>query len=154
MLTTEEFYDRLSIEADELIKEEPTFQPVEGTLTMWQGYILGPQGCYEEGVFRIMIKIPREYPFLPPRVQMLTPIWHPNIRDDGRVCVGLLGKDWTPANTLVEIVEVLRFLLDNPNPDDPLNPAAAREFKHNFSKFCKKAKEFVIRYATWEHVQH
>jgi len=66
----------------------------------------------------------------------------------------LLGKDWTPANTLVEIVEVLRFLLDNPNPDDPLNPAAAREFKHNYSKFCKKAKEFVIRYATWEHVHH
>jgi len=42
----EEFYDRLSIEADELIKEEPTFQPVEGNLTMWQGYILGPQPKY------------------------------------------------------------------------------------------------------------
>ncbi len=154
MLRDDEFYDRLSIEAAELQREEPTFNTVGGDLTKWEGYILGPEGCYEDGVFRIEIIIPREYPFLPPRALMPTTIWHPNIRDDGRICVGLLGKDWTPANTLVELVEVLRFLLDNPNPDDPLNPSAAREFKHNFRKFNSKARDFVARYATWEHIQH
>ena len=154
MLRDDEFYDRLSIEAAELQREEPTFNTIGGDLTKWEGYILGPEGCYEDGVFRIEIIIPREYPFLPPRALMQTTIWHPNIRDDGRICVGLLGKDWTPANTLVELVEVLRFLLDNPNPDDPLNPSAAREFKHNFRKFNSKARDFVARYATWEHIQH
>ncbi len=154
MLRDDEFYDRLSIEAAELQREEPTFNTIGGDLTKWEGYILGPEGCYEDGVFRIEIIIPREYPFLPPRALMQTTIWHPNIRDDGRICVGLLGKDWTPANTLVELVEVLRFLLDNPNPDDPLNPSAAREFKHNFRKFNNKARDFVARYATWEHIPH
>ena len=154
MLRDDEFYDRLSIEAAELQREEPTFNTIGGDLTKWEGYILGPEGCYEDGVFRIEIIIPREYPFLPPRALMQTTIWHPNIRDDGRICVGLLGKDWTPANTLVELVEVLRFLLDNPNPDDPLNPSAAREFKHNFRKFNSKARDFVARYATWEHIPH
>ncbi len=154
MLRDDEFYDRLSIEAAELQREEPTFNTIGGDLTKWEGYILGPEGCYEDGVFRIEIIIPREYPFLPPRALMQTTIWHPNIRDDGRICVGLLGKDWTPANTLVELVEVLRFLLDNPNPDDPLNPSAAREFKHNFRKFNSKARDFVARYGTWEHIPH
>ncbi|MFW9915085.1 MAG: ubiquitin-conjugating enzyme family protein [Candidatus Thorarchaeota archaeon] len=147
MLSEEEWMDRLALEGKELMKEEPTFKPVGGSWTHWRGEMLGT-GVYEGGVFLVDIRIPREYPFQHPEIRWLTNTWHPNIFRD-RVCVGILGKDWSPANSLVDVVETMRFLLSNPNPKDPLNTTAARQFLQDFDKFAAKCREYVKRFATW-----
>ncbi|MHA1941218.1 MAG: ubiquitin-conjugating enzyme E2, partial [Candidatus Hodarchaeales archaeon] len=67
MLTETEWLDRLTIEAQELTREQPTFRSVNNDLTHWRGEILG-SGLYEGGVFVVEIKIPRGYPFEPPNV--------------------------------------------------------------------------------------
>lgn len=39
---------------------------------------------------------PEDYPNSPPKLQFTTPIWHPNIYSDGRVCISILhppGED-------------------------------------------------------------
>lgn len=151
MLTEQEFFDRLAIEGQRLIKEQPTFKRMSNLLTHWRGEILGSGAIYEGGVYFIDIKIPREYPFKPPKVRMLTQIWHPNVYRD-QICLSLLGKDWTPANSLVDVVEGVRFLLSNPNPHDPLNQAAARQFLQDFEAFKARAVEYTRRYATWEQI--
>jgi len=148
MLNEEEFWARLAYEAKLLKEEEPTFKPVKGDLTKWRGYILGT-GVYDGGVFEVEIEIPRTFPFDPPKVKFLTPIWHPNIHG-GRICVGILGKDWTPTISLTGVVETIRNLLNYPNPDDPLNRDAAREMKKNPEKFKKRVKDWIRKYATWE----
>ena len=149
MLTEQEFYDRLAIEITNLMKEEPTFKRVRNSWTHLRGEILAAGDIYEGGVFVLDIKIPREYPFKPPKVRMLTSIWHPNVYKD-QICLSLLGKDWSPANSLTDVVEGIRFLLTNPNPHDPLNMAAARQFLKDFEQFKKRAREYVERYATWD----
>ncbi len=115
---------------------------------MWRGMILGT-GVYEHGVFYLEIEVKRTYPFEPPRVFFKTPIWHPNIGEDGRVCVGILGKDWRPSITLVGVIETIRNLLNFPNPKDPLNRVAAEQMLNNPAAFMKKAREFTVKYAKW-----
>jgi len=39
----------------------------------------GPKGtAYSEGLFRLEMKFPSQYPKQPPFVRLHTPIWHPN----------------------------------------------------------------------------
>ncbi len=147
MLTEDEWLDRLAIEAQELAREQPTFRTVNNNLTHWRGEILGSD-LYEGGVFFIEIHIPRKYPFEPPKVRFKTPIWHVNIFKE-KVCVGILGKEWSPAYSLVQIVETIRFLLNSPNPDDPLNATASRQWKKNRDLFRRQAVDYVKRYAHW-----
>ncbi|MHA1606116.1 MAG: ubiquitin-conjugating enzyme family protein [Candidatus Freyarchaeota archaeon] len=131
-------------------KEEPTFKPVNGDLTHWKGVILGT-GVYDGGVFEIEIFIPRDYPFKPPKVFWNTPIWHPNI-NRREVCVGILGKEWTPNTTIVGVIEALRTLLNFPNPHSPLNTNAAKQMLRDMKKFRRKVKEYIEKYATWQKV--
>lgn len=147
VLTEDEWLDRLAIEAQELSREQPTFRTVNNNLTHWQGEILG-SGLYEGGVFFIEIHIPRNYPFEPPKIRFKTPIWHVNIFKE-KVCVGILGKEWSPAYSLVQIVETIRFLLNSPNPDDPLNATASRQWKKDREMFRKQLVDYVKRYAHW-----
>ena len=150
MLNEEEFYARLAIEANELKRESPTFKPVDNNMLHWRGFIFGT-GLYEGGVFVFDIIIPREYPFKPPKVKVLTKIFHPNVFEQ-RICVSILGEDWTPANNLVDVIESIRFILTNPNPDDPLNSTAANLMKRDQKAFAKKVKEYVERYATFDQI--
>ena len=148
MLTDEEFMDRLMIEGQRLIKEQPTFRRVNDDWTHWRGEIIGSSGIYEGGIFIIDIIVPRDYPFKPPQVKWKTMTWHPNIYRE-QVCIGILGKDWTPVQSLVDLVESLRFLLTNPNPHDPLNMAASKQFINDFGAFKIRAIEYKDKYANW-----
>ncbi|MHA1687370.1 MAG: ubiquitin-conjugating enzyme family protein [Candidatus Heimdallarchaeaceae archaeon] len=150
MLAEEEFYSRLAIEANELKKELPTFKPVNNNLLHWRGFIFGT-GLYEGGVFVLEIEIPRTYPYKPPKVKMITKVFHPNVFEQ-RICVGVLGVDWTPANNLVDVIESIRFILSNPNPDDPLNSTAANLMKRDPKTFAQKVKEYVKKYATFDQI--
>ena len=146
MLDDERFYRRLAEEAKKIKEAEPSFEPVEGDLTHWRGTIMGG-GVYKGGIFHVEIKIPREYPFEPPEVKFLTKIWHPNIKE-GKVCMDILTKNWTPAETLVSVIESLRAILLFPNPDSPLNREAAREMIENPDEFKRKVKEYIEKYAS------
>jgi len=150
MLSEEEFWPRIAIEANELKKELPTFKPVDGNTLLWRGFIFGA-GLYEGGVFVLEIDIPREYPFKPPKVKMLTKVFHANVFDT-RICVGVLGVDWTPANNLVDVIESIRFILSNPNPDDPLNSTAANLMKRDPKEYARKVIEYREKYATFEQI--
>jgi len=151
VLSEEDFWARLALEAKNMETEEPSFHPIGGDLRRWQGFILGT-GIYDGGVFIIQIIVPRSFPYDPPQVRFLTRIWHPNIYR-GRVCVGVLGKDWLPSMSLTGVVETLRNLLNFPNPDDPLNQQAARQIKNDPEGFKRTAREWVQRYAGWDQLQ-
>lgn len=73
------------------------------------------------GCFRLKLVIPREYPNAPPRGFFLTKIYHPNVADNGDICVNTLKKDWTTEVTLKHIFQVIRCLLIVPFPESSLN---------------------------------
>ena len=77
---------------------------------------------------RVRLTLNREYPYAGGfELVWLTPIFHPNIRGDGKVCIQLVNK-WSAGQTMANIIDALHQLLSNPNPDSPLNTDAARYF--------------------------
>lgn len=49
------------------------------------GRILPTSEIYNRNAFTIQMKIPVEYPFRPPEIEMITPIYHPNIGPEGKI---------------------------------------------------------------------
>lgn len=69
----------------------------------------------------------QEYPNAPPRGFFLTKIYHPNVADNGDICVNTLKKDWTTDVTLKHIFQVIKCLLIVPFPESSLNCEAGNK---------------------------
>ena len=52
---------------------------------------------WEGGIYQLEMKFPQEYPNKPPTVQFLTSMFHPNIFENGFVCVDILRDHWSPV---------------------------------------------------------
>ena len=104
------------------------------------------QGLWHRGKFEFSFNITREWPYQPPKVLLLTKVWHPNISEDGHVCLNILKRNYNPTLTIVQIIVGLQFLFNEPNPNDPLNHAAAEQYNKAFDLFKNKAEEYIDLY--------
>nr|XP_013013334.1 ubiquitin-conjugating enzyme E2 T isoform X2 [Cavia porcellus] len=91
----------------------------------------GASTPYEKGVFKLEVIIPERYPFEPPQIRFLTPIYHPNIDSAGRICLDVLKLPpkgaWRPALNIATVLTSIQLLMAEPNPDDPLMADIADE---------------------------
>jgi len=145
------WHRRLGLEYALVQEHEQTFNAVDGDLTHYEGVIVGT-GLYESGCFRVEIFLPRSFPFHPPDVVWHTRIWHPNFSDEvpARVCESVFKDHWSPSLHIITVIESLRSLLNEPNPDDPLNAIAAMEMKMRPDIFGARVRDYIERYATPE----
>lgn len=81
-----EFHDILKLTDAE--KQGIDIALVEDDLMHLLGIIAGPpSSVYEDGKFKVDIRIGDKYPFQAPAVKFVTRIWHPNISSaTGYVC--------------------------------------------------------------------
>ncbi|XP_038071506.1 NEDD8-conjugating enzyme UBE2F-like [Patiria miniata] len=112
------------------------------------------EGYWRGGRFVFSIHVPEEYNIVPPTVKCLTRIWHPNISEDGNICLSILrehsvdGTGWAPTRRMKDVAWGLSFLFsDLLNFDDPLNIEAAEHYQRNRSDFEAKVRHYVERYA-------
>lgn len=118
-------------------------------LSRWRGWLKGPPGSpYENGIFHVRFSVSDEYPFKPPGLLFETKIYHCNIDSTGGVCLNLLKKEWSPSQTLFSVMQTLYVLLASPNPDDPLVPAIAKQYRADVSTHNRVAQEWTLRYAS------
>eukprot|EP00594_Rhizosolenia_setigera_P001268 CAMPEP_0178949358 /NCGR_PEP_ID=MMETSP0789-20121207/5995_1 /TAXON_ID=3005 /ORGANISM="Rhizosolenia setigera, Strain CCMP 1694" /LENGTH=186 /DNA_ID=CAMNT_0020629849 /DNA_START=125 /DNA_END=685 /DNA_ORIENTATION=+ len=126
--------------------------PINDNNRHLKGKIKGSEGTpYEGGVFEIEIKIPSQYPFVPPKMKFITKIWHPNISSQtGAICLDILKDQWSPALTIKTALLSLQALLCSPEPDDPQDAQVANMYKENMDLFEKTAKFWTETYAKGE----
>ncbi|XP_033238875.1 constitutive photomorphogenesis protein 10-like isoform X1 [Drosophila pseudoobscura] len=124
-----------------------TVELVDDCIYVWKAVILGPLGTpYEGGHFELRLHFPQTYPARPPAILFRTRVYHCNIyRQD--ICVDILHSAWSPALTVEKILLSIRSLLSDPNPESPLNGAAAQLYKTNREQHDRRAQEWTARYA-------
>lgn len=120
----------------------------EFTLQGFQTVVVGPQDSPYAGYkWHLRFTIPETFPFASPSVGFVEKILHPNVDEgSGSICLDTLNKAWSPGFTIRHIVEtVLPYLLNYPNPDDPLNRDAAHLMKTNPEAFNKLVKSHCAK---------
>lgn len=112
---------------------------------------------YEGGYFKAQLKFPLDYPNNPPEMKFITPMWHPNIYEDGRVCISILhapGTDsmneqetaderWRPILNVEAILLSVISMLNDPNINSPANLDASLQFRDNRTEYNKKVRKMA-----------
>lgn len=75
----------------------------------------------------ILVELGAAYPRMVPNLAWQTPIFHPNISNNGVVCLGGYGTHWVPSLTLAELCTMLWDMIRYKNFDteSPYNREAA-----------------------------
>jgi len=122
--------------------------PVEGfrvkllndeNLFEWSVGIFGPPDTlYQGGYFKALMKFPHDYPYSPPSIRFITKVWHPNVYENGDLCISILHppvddpqsgelpcERWNPTQNVRTILLSVISLLNEPNTFSPANVDAS-----------------------------
>ncbi|KAI6182189.1 Ubiquitin conjugating-3 enzyme [Aphelenchoides bicaudatus] len=121
--------------------------PVEGftvqcddqNVFKWTVAIFGPPGTlYQGGYFKATIKFPNNYPYSPPTLRFLSKVWHPNVYENGELCISILHppvddphsgelacERWNPTQNVRTVLLSVISLLNEPNTSSPANVDAS-----------------------------
>merc|ERR1719327_487876 len=135
-----------------LVNEEDMF--------LWEVALFGPPDTiYQGGYFKAHIKFPSDYPYNPPSVRFLSKVWHPNVYENGDLCISILHppvddpqsgelpcERWNPTQNVRTILLSVVSLLNEPNTFSPANVDASVMFRRwKESKGKDKEYEHIIR---------
>uniref|UniRef100_A0A3B5QHH4 UBC core domain-containing protein n=1 Tax=Xiphophorus maculatus TaxID=8083 RepID=A0A3B5QHH4_XIPMA len=110
--------------------------------TFWKIILEGPADTpYEKGTFELYCQFGTEYPVKPPTVRFVTPIYHCNINNVGRICHNILDRNYNSLITMREILEAVFGLLMHPEPEDPLDSILAEEYITNKESYDQEARK-------------
>lgn len=120
--------------------------------------IIGPPDTlYEGGFFKAILEFPQDFPNMPPVMRFTSTMWHPNIYEDGKVCISILhppGEDkfnaeetadmrWRPIHGVESIIVSVISMLSDPNDDSPANIDAAVMWRNDRKSFKRRVREVV-----------
>ncbi|TPX72685.1 hypothetical protein SpCBS45565_g00075 [Spizellomyces sp. 'palustris'] len=145
--------------------KELTKTPVEGfsagladdNIYEWDVMMVGPEGTlYEGGFFKARLSFPTNYPQMPPKMRFISDMWHPNVYENGEVCISILhppGDDkwgyesaserWLPIHTVETIVLSVISMLSGPNDESPANIEAAKQWREDPKGFKRRVQRTV-----------
>ena len=120
--------------------------------------IIGPPDTlYEGGFFSCRLVFPKDFPNSPPTMTIVSPMWHPNVHPDGKVCISILhppGEDkmnpnetsemrWRPILGVEAIIISVISMLSDPNDESPANIDAAVMWRNDRTAFKRRVREIV-----------
>lgn len=121
----------------------------DSNIFQWEATILGPSDSpYADGIFKLQITFPDNYPYHPPKIRFTTRIFHPNINKQGGICLDILKDQWSPALTIGKVLLSICALMSDPNPDDPLLSDVAQLYTDDRDGYNARARAYTLKYAT------
>ncbi|XP_027294915.1 ubiquitin/ISG15-conjugating enzyme E2 L6 isoform X1 [Cricetulus griseus] len=138
-------------ELEDLLKQLPPYlrdlSSDAGNVLVWRMLLLPDQPPYHLKAFHLQIDFPRDYPLRPPTLKFITKIYHPNVREDGQVCLPLISiENWKPSTKTCQVLEALNMLVGRPNPEEPVRLELADLLTQNPEMFKRKAEEFTLQF--------
>lgn len=124
----------------------------------WEILIMGPDTTlYEGGFFKARLVFPPDFPNMPPTMTFTSSMWHPNVYEDGKVCISILhppGTDamnaqekaeerWRPILGVEAILMSVISMLNDPNDESPANIDAAKQWREDRDAFKKRVRQCV-----------
>ncbi|KAI9108824.1 hypothetical protein K1719_020129 [Acacia pycnantha] len=106
----------------------------------------GPEdSLYKDGVWRIRVHIPFNYPDKPPLLFFMDEIFHPNIPESVSKFLDVPSEAWRETYDIEYMFEqFLPQLLRHPNPERPINHKAAELLKHNKEKLDRTVRRYCL----------
>lgn len=89
----------------------------------------------------LYVQFPGDYPFKAPEMRFITPIYHCNMNQQGRICHSVFDRNYSPALTFRQIIDCVYGLILTPEPEDPLDNVIASYFLSDYQKYLANAKE-------------
>jgi ubiquitin-conjugating enzyme E2 C len=86
--------------------------PDGDNLFKWIGIIQGPVGTVYEGFeYRLILEFPNGYPIIAPRIRFETFCFHPNVDENGNICLDILKEKWSATYDVLSILLSIQSLL-------------------------------------------
>lgn len=140
---------------------EPGKDGPSGYVCKWEVEMYGfPDTLYEGYTLKIEIFFPTDYPLSPPRVFFVTKMYHPNIYEDGKVCISILHtahtdphtdepdtEQWTPVLSVRTILLSIWVMLNEPNTSSPANIDASIHYRRSREEYEEYVKHFLEKYS-------
>ena len=64
---------------------------------------------WEGGTFKLLLEFTEDYPNKPPAVRFISKIFHPNVYNDGKICLDILQNQWSPIYDIAAILTSSEF---------------------------------------------
>ena len=126
---------------DDKTQEGIQATPAGDSLFNWEAVIFGPDDTvWEGGVFNLIIEFSDDYPNKAPKVKFVTKMFHPNIYNDGSICLDILSHMWSPVYDVSSILTSIQSLLTDPNINSPANNTAAVMYSNNYQEYVTRVK--------------
>lgn len=128
--------------------------------------ILGtPDTPYENGFFFFRLKVPSDYPNIPPKVTLLTLDtasrlhFNPNMYANGKVCLSILGTwdgpRWTCAMTIESLcVNIQSLFVPDPLTNEPTYEKRTPQRAYKYETYNAIIEHATLRVAVWNMLQH
>uniref|UniRef100_A0A914CA04 UBC core domain-containing protein n=1 Tax=Acrobeloides nanus TaxID=290746 RepID=A0A914CA04_9BILA len=117
-----------------------------GSLNVRNYLLLPTLEPYNERAFCVSLEF-TQYPEKAPNVCIKTKMYHPNVRDNGQVCLHMLtDAGWKPGVTILELLDEILKLINEPQLDRPANQEIAAQYQQRREEFNKAAQEHVRKY--------
>ena len=124
--------------------------PDEENMFKCTGILFGPvDTCFEGGIWYFEINFPNEYPLKPFEFKFTSKFPHPNIYQDGKMCISILhdGIDetgyenssirWSPVQNINSVLMSIISMLNDPNLDSPADVDMTKLWRDNRKEYNK-----------------